>query len=112
MGGVVVVLAALLVMQTTWQEGAMMPSLATEAERQAELRQLEEGIAREQEAEMDAREQLFREIDEAQAIVKSTCLLGDSEAHVVLVAKGVSDNLQDSLFLLDEWCYTKHAPTP
>ena len=105
-------LAALLVMQTTWQEGAMMPSLATEAERQAELRQLEEGIAREQEAEMDAREQLFREIDEAQAIVKSTCLLGDSEAHVVLVAKGVSDNLQDSLFLLDEWCYTRHAPTP
>ena len=54
---------------------------------------------------LDALEQMFREIDEAQAIVQSTCLLGNSEAHDVLVAKGASGNLQDSLFLLDEWCY-------
>ena len=41
------------------------------------------------------------------------CLRANYESHLrILVAEGVSDSLQHSLFLLDEWCFTRHAPIP
>ena len=74
--------------------------------------ELEAELERQQQAEMEALIQLIEEVGNVQATVQSVCLLGDAEAHRILVSEGVSDNLQHSLFLLDEWCFTRHAPMP
>ena len=79
---------------------------------EAPMWELEAELEQQQQAEMDALIQLIEDVGNAQATVQSVCLLGDAEAHRVLVADGVSDNLQHSLFLLNEWCFTRHAPIP
>ena len=78
---------------------------------EAPMWELETELERQQQAELEALVQLIEEVSNARS-VESVCLLGDAEAHRILVAEGVSDNLQHSLFLLDEWCFTRHAPIP
>ena len=123
MGATIIVLAAVIGIQMAEQrqEEAPMWELGAEQERQqqaeqrqeeASMRELEAELERQQQAELEALAQLFEEVGNARASVESVCLLGDTEAHRILVADGVSDNLQHSLFLLDEWCFTRHAPIP
>ena len=97
-----------------WELGAEQERQQQAEQRQEEalMRELEAELVRQQQAELEALAQLFEEVGNARAVVESVCLLGDAEAHRILVAEGVSDNLQHSLFLLDEWCFTRHAPIP
>ena len=101
MGATIIVLAAVIGIQ-----------MAEQRQEEAPMRELEAELERQQQAELEALAQLLEEVGNARAAVESVCLLGDAEAHRILVAEGVSDNLQHSLFLLDEWCVTRHAPAP
>ena len=123
MGATIIVLAAVIGIQMAEQrqEEASMWELGAEQERQQQveqrqeeafMRELEAELERQQQAELEALVQLLEDVGNARASVESVCLLGDAEAHQILVAEGVSDNLQHSLFILDEWCFTRHAPVP
>ena len=123
MGATIIILSASIGTQIAEQrqEEATMHELEANPVRQqpaerrldeASMRELEAELERQQQAELEALTQLFEEVGNARAAVESVCLLGDAEAHRILVAEGVSDNLQHSLFLLDEWCFTRHAPIP
>ena len=97
-----------------WELGAEQErqQQAEQRQEEASMRELEAELVRQQQAELEALAQLFEEVGNARAAVESVCLLGDAEAHRILVADGVSDSLQHTLFLLDEWCFTRHAPIP
>ena len=97
-----------------WELGAEQEQQQQVEQRQEEafMRELEAELERQQQAELEALVQLLEDVGNARASVESVCLLGDAEAHQILVAEGVSDNLQHSLFILDEWCFTRHAPVP
>ena len=123
MGATIIILAAAIGIQIAEQrqEEATMRELEANPVRQqpaerrldeAPMWELETELERQQQAELEALVQLIEEVSNARASVESVCLLGDAEAHRILVAEGVSDNLQHSLFLLDEWCFTRHAPIP